>query len=84
MIHKLRNFRQQNKLSLAALAAMVGVSKATISRIEHGIQAPRLGLMFRLVDATHGAVSPGDFQPCSTAMTSKAPAGTHPPQDANS
>jgi transcriptional regulator with XRE-family HTH domain len=63
MVHMLRVYRQQNKLSLAAVAAAVGVSKATIGRIEQGLQTPSLELMFRLVNETNGAVTPNDFMP---------------------
>jgi transcriptional regulator with XRE-family HTH domain len=61
MVHRLRIFRHQNHLSLAAVAASVGVSKATIGRIEQGLQTPSLELMFRLVNETNGAVTPNDF-----------------------
>jgi transcriptional regulator with XRE-family HTH domain len=63
MVHRLRIYRQQNKLSLAAVAAAVGVTKATIGRIEQGLQTPSLELMFRLVNETNGAVTPNDFMP---------------------
>jgi transcriptional regulator with XRE-family HTH domain len=75
MVHRLRIYRQQNKLSLAAVAAAVGVTKATIGRIEQGLQTPSLELMFRLVNETHGAVTPNDFMPgadCERAPANEA------------
>ena len=44
-----------------ALAAAVGVSKATISRIESGEQDPSLALIRRLVAYAGGTLSADDF-----------------------
>jgi transcriptional regulator with XRE-family HTH domain len=38
--HPLRNFRKSNPISIAALAEKAGVSAASISRIETGLQQP--------------------------------------------
>lgn len=35
-MHALRRYRKEHKLSLAALAALVGTSKATLHRLETG------------------------------------------------
>ena len=59
--HPLRAFRRAAKLSLSELAAKVGSTKASLSRIEQGHQRPSLNLVGRLKEATGGAVTADDF-----------------------
>lgn len=47
----LKNLRTRHGLSQRRLAAMSGVSNATISLIEHGRTDPSLGLLKRVLDA---------------------------------
>jgi DNA-binding XRE family transcriptional regulator len=74
MVHRLRVFRQQQKISAAALATTVGATKASICRIEQGKQTPSLDLMFRLVDAANGFLTADDFNLLSAPATAPAPA----------
>ena len=55
--HPLRQYRCDRGLTLGDIARMVGVSHATISRIEDRRLRPNLALVIRLSEATGGAVS---------------------------
>ena len=70
MEHPLRRFRSAHNLSLDAFAALVGASKATISRIETGKASLSADLMRRIAVATGGEVSPNDL------VAAAAPAAT--------
>lgn len=48
----IRTYRLKNGISLDALAARVGVSSASLSRIERGLQFPGRGVMARIVTET--------------------------------
>ncbi|MEX1266506.1 MAG: cupin domain-containing protein [Woeseia sp.] len=56
---RLKTLRQQQHLSQRRLAAMSGVSNATISLIENGRSDPSMGLLKRILDAM--GVSFADF-----------------------
>lgn len=58
---KLREYRKRNRISLEKLGEIVGVKKATLSRIENGTRSPSLGLVRRLCEATGGELTPNDF-----------------------
>jgi transcriptional regulator with XRE-family HTH domain len=62
MDHPLRHYRKVKALSLEAFGQKVGVTAATISRIENRKQGVKLGLALRIAGATAGAVKPADFQ----------------------
>lgn len=47
------NRREELRMTQAQLAQEVGVTQISISRIEQGLQAPRIGLMKRLTRALH-------------------------------
>ncbi len=47
--------------SMAAFAAMVDTTTATISRVADGSVVPRKDLMRRIHDATDGLVTPNDL-----------------------
>jgi transcriptional regulator with XRE-family HTH domain len=59
--HPLRSWRTGQRLSIEALAAAVGVSPGTISRIERDRQTLSLGLVERLQHATGGMISADAF-----------------------
>lgn len=59
--HPLRSYRVKAGLSLEELAKSVGVSKASLSRIEKRKQAPSLGLVEKLIGACDGKISASDF-----------------------
>lgn len=59
MSHPLRKFREANKLSLDALAAVTGISKPSLSRIETGKQKTTQATIERLMKAT--GLSANDF-----------------------
>lgn len=58
---KLDLYRRQRGVTLAFLAALVGVSEVAMSRYERGSRIPRPEIMRRIVTATEGAVQPNDF-----------------------
>jgi transcriptional regulator with XRE-family HTH domain len=62
MDHPLRRYRMDKALSLEQFGQRVGVSAATISRIENGKQGVRLALALRIASVTAGAVEPVHLQ----------------------
>jgi transcriptional regulator with XRE-family HTH domain len=62
-IHPLRLYRDRASISLEELAKQCGSTRATLSRIENGLQSPSLALIERIRDATGGAVRADDFLP---------------------
>ena len=48
---KIRGERQTRRISTAALAKHAGMSRAQLSRIEHGQANPRIGTLIALADA---------------------------------
>lgn len=58
--HPLRKYRRERAMSLSDMAALVGVSIATLSRVESG-QNASADLMRRIAEATGGAVTPNDM-----------------------
>ena len=61
MEHPLTRYRHRHGLSLDALAARVGTTKATLSRIESGKGNPSVGLMQRVIQASGGELDANDF-----------------------
>jgi predicted transcriptional regulator len=59
--HPLRLWRLAQRLSIEAVAAALGVSTATISRLERGLQTPSLRLVEKLWRATDGKVPVAAF-----------------------
>lgn len=59
--HPLRSYRESHGISLDNLAASVGASKASLSRIETRLQTPSLGLVERIVGVSGGALNANDF-----------------------
>jgi DNA-binding XRE family transcriptional regulator len=75
--HPLRQWRWRHGITLCDMAAYVEASAATISRLERGLQAPRVHLVARLVEAINNAVTAADFHdyqllPRSALTTSAA------------
>lgn len=65
--HPLRRYRLDNGLSLDELALKSRTSKATLSRIETGLQTPSLSLIRRISTATDGALTANDFMGAAPA-----------------
>lgn len=61
MLHPLQAYRDARGVTLDELAARVGTSKATLSRVENWKQDPSLDLIGKLKAATDGIVSADDF-----------------------
>jgi transcriptional regulator with XRE-family HTH domain len=59
--HPLKSYRAAARISLEELASLVGASKASLSRIETGLQTPSLGLVRRIVGVSGGALTANDF-----------------------
>jgi transcriptional regulator with XRE-family HTH domain len=62
MDHPLRRYRKTKALSLEEFGLKVGVTAATISRIENRKQGVKLDLALRIASATAGAVKPVDLR----------------------
>jgi transcriptional regulator with XRE-family HTH domain len=63
MAHALRKYRHEAGKSLQEVAERSKTTRATLSRIENGLQIPSLDLVKRIIEATHGAVTANDFLP---------------------
>jgi transcriptional regulator with XRE-family HTH domain len=70
--HPLRSYREREGISLDGLAAAVGASKASLSRIEARLQIPSLGLVERIVSASNGALTANDFVSSASRETEGA------------
>ena len=57
----LKSYRQRNSISLDAIAAMLGCSKATVSRIENGKQNISSELLLKICEVTNNQVTPNDL-----------------------
>ena len=57
MEHPLRTYRARRGLTLEQLAIRASTTRATVSRIEAGLQKPSFELLRRLVEATDNEVS---------------------------
>ncbi|WP_395674724.1 helix-turn-helix transcriptional regulator [Inquilinus sp.] len=62
MPHALRLYRRSTGLSLQTLASRIGISTASLSRIETGKQTPSVPTLLKIVDETAGAVTVSDFR----------------------
>lgn len=61
--HPLQRFRESARLSQSALAALIGVSTATVSRWEKGKRIPEPAYWARIKAVTGGVVTINDFTP---------------------
>jgi transcriptional regulator with XRE-family HTH domain len=59
--HPLTRYRKARGLTIDAFAAKIGASKATISRLEGGLQDPSFALVRRIIAETEGEISADDF-----------------------
>jgi transcriptional regulator with XRE-family HTH domain len=59
--HPLRIWRKKNKVSLEELGFRVGMSAASISRIERRKQFPLLSAVTKFMKATNQEIGPVDF-----------------------
>jgi transcriptional regulator with XRE-family HTH domain len=60
---KLREYRKAQKITIADMAPLLGVSTASLSRIENGSQWPDRDFFERLPEVTCGHVTANDFIP---------------------
>ena len=58
------------------VAAIIGRSRTTVSRIRRGIVRPDWETMIRISDMTNRAVNPDDFLPPPASPTTPAPSTT--------
>jgi len=65
-IVRLSDYLTAQKLPFADFGHRVGVTGESVRLWVHGKRVPRPDVMARIVDATGGAVQPGDFYPTST------------------
>jgi putative transcriptional regulator len=61
MAHPLTEYRKQKNISLDIFAVKVGMSKASISRLESGKQKPSADLLIRIAEVTNNQVTPNDI-----------------------
>jgi transcriptional regulator with XRE-family HTH domain len=59
--HPFKAFRKSKALSVEKAAEELGVSKATVSRLENGKQGVSADLMRRISEWTGGQVTPNDL-----------------------
>jgi len=64
---RLSDYLTAQKLPFADFGQRVGVSGESVRLWAHGERVPRPDVMARIVEATAGAVQPGDFYPASVA-----------------
>lgn len=64
---KLTAFRKEQNLTRAALADLIGVSGAAITRYEDQGRIPDSRVMKRIMEVTGGKVTPNDFYAESSA-----------------
>ena len=57
----LAQYLAQTQTTQAAFAEATGLAPSTVSRYLAGTQAPTLSQMWRIFDATGGAVQPNDW-----------------------
>ena len=60
-MNPLRAWRKRRSLTLEDFAAQIGVSSASLSRIERGAQWPARPVAERIAAETGGEVTPNDF-----------------------
>lgn len=65
-MHPIRAYRKANNLRLEDFAEAVGISCASLSRIERCEQNPPLNVLIRIKEASGGAISLNDFPPPSS------------------
>jgi transcriptional regulator with XRE-family HTH domain len=58
---KLRKYRNAKGITLTAMAKLIGVSDATVSRYEHGRRTPRYETMQHIKQITNGDVGFDDW-----------------------
>lgn len=63
--HPIRTYRKANSLRLEDFAGKVGISGASLSRIERLEQNPPLDLLVRIREASNGEISLDDLPPPS-------------------
>jgi transcriptional regulator with XRE-family HTH domain len=59
--HPLKRYRERHCLTMRELAERIGVSQATVSRIEANLFNPSLKLIQRIFEQTDGEVRADDF-----------------------
>lgn len=57
----LADWIKERDLTDEKMAKLVGVSRATISRLKRGINKPTIQTLVRITEVTNGAVSGKDF-----------------------
>jgi hypothetical protein len=60
--HPLRIWRRASRRSLEAVAAEIGWSASTISRVERGLQKPAPQLVRRIIEVAGGALDLAAFE----------------------
>jgi transcriptional regulator with XRE-family HTH domain len=60
-MHPIRAYRKANNLRLEDFAEAIGISCASLSRIEQRKQNPPLNVLIRIRDASSGAISIDQF-----------------------
>lgn len=63
MMSPLRRYRLKHKLSQSQLAALIGTTTPTVSRLETGDRLPSFAMVLKIVAVTNGNVTADDFMP---------------------
>ena len=57
----LKQYRKDNALTLSDMETRTGISAASLSRLENGLQWPSAFVAKTILKATKGKVTPSDF-----------------------
>jgi len=71
-MNALRTWRKANNKTLGEMARLIGVSDASLSRIERDEQWPERQIFERIAEVTAGQVTANDFLTPATAPTEEA------------
>lgn len=72
MTHPLRMMRKNRNLRLGVVAKGVGLSEASLSRIERNLQSPSLALVGKLCRYFDDEITANDFMGVDTASDERA------------
>lgn len=71
-MNALRAWRKAERLSIEKASSQLGISSASLSRIERGEQWPDRSLLGRIVELTRGEITPNDIANLSPRQTTEA------------
>ena len=61
MVHKMKEWRTVNNLTLEKAAEVLGLESSYVSLLERGLRIPKLRKAIEIEDKTYGFVKPRDW-----------------------